>query len=102
VSDPTTHKTANGDGPKTGEPDRAESPIAVIPKVVGRLKAAVFRVLYAIRSSFFAFFAAMGILLVIWGFLHGRGELAGILGVLGAMAILYGLIGRLALKFIGY
>jgi len=67
-----------------------------------RIASVVLGILYAIRGSFFVFFAALGVLMVVTGALLWRGELAGILGVLGASAILYGIIGRVALKLIRY
>jgi hypothetical protein len=70
--------------------------------ILDRLTSAIFGVLYAIRGSFFVFFAALGILLVLGGVLLGRGELAGILGVLGVSAILYGVGGRVALRVMRY
>jgi hypothetical protein len=62
----------------------------------------IIRFLLTIRSSFIAFIISIGVLLIVVGFVIQNGSIAGILAVLGASAIVYGIIGDAALRFIGY
>ena len=62
----------------------------------------IVRLLLTIRSSFIAFIVSIGISFIALGFVIQNGSIAGILGVLGASAIVYGIIGDAALRFIGY
>lgn len=61
----------------------------------------IVRLLLAIRSSFVLFTVALGVVLVALGLLVS-GQIAGILTVLGLSAVLYGVVGELALRATGY
>lgn len=55
----------------------------------------------AVRSSFINFVVALGVLLFALA-VATDGPMAGILGVLGASALVYALLGELGLRAIGY
>lgn len=61
----------------------------------------VVRLLVSIRSSFVNFIMALGVALFLLG-LAVSGESSGIYAVLGISAVIYGLVGELALRAIGY
>lgn len=58
--------------------------------------------LLRIRSSFLNFTIAVGIILMVIGVIRWEGVVAAMLVVVGASAIIFGLIGYLCLKLIGY
>jgi drug/metabolite transporter (DMT)-like permease len=62
----------------------------------------IIRFLLTIRSSFIAFIISVGVLFIVTGFVIQNGSIAGILAVLGASAIVYGIIGDAVLRFVGY
>lgn len=87
ISSPESNETDFSD-----HPDDQESGVSAV----------VLRVLLAIRGSFLLFTVAVGIIMVLAGFLLGQGVVAGLLGILGASAIVYGILGYLVIGLIDY
>jgi len=69
----------------------------------------ILRILAAIRGSFMYFLMALGVVFIVYGAIGEAipivpisPELAGLMGLWGACLIIYGLIGRLVMRFIGF
>jgi hypothetical protein len=61
-----------------------------------------YRVLVAIRSSFIVFAATSGLVLFLAGVALRSGVTAGLLTIVGAFFVAYGVVGSLMLRLIGY
>lgn len=60
------------------------------------------KILVAVRTSFLNAVAALGVLMLLAGFLLGDGVTAGLLGILGVSALVYAGFGRGILSLSGY
>lgn len=69
----------------------------------------ILRVLAAIRGSFMYFLMTLGIVFVVYGAIGEAlplipisPELAGLMGLWGGCMVLYGILGRIVMRFIGF